>query len=187
MIVISSIRQRFPWWCDAVAPVAFHVVYPVINWSTGSKYRFAKTVVRAGTQGAVKRVRNWIPKGEEGPCLISPILLRVLCKGVQTTLFKLIWLFRVALSCVIIAGHSKAMGLAKLSSNFTDLTCTVSFALAVKRLSHFSSSFFFLTKLFWTFGFFKTEKILIYLLSFRNAIYYPYYSLSQEKYLVRKV
>ena len=143
MIVISSIRQRFPWWCDAVAPVAFHVVYPVINWSTGSKYRFAKTVVRAGTQGAVKRVRNWIPKGEEGPCLISPILLRVLCKGVQTTLFKLIWLFRVALSCVIIAGHSKAMGLAKLSSNFTDLTCTVSFALAVKRLSHFYFYFYF--------------------------------------------
>lgn len=182
MIEISSIRQRFPWWCDAVAPVAFHVVYPVINWSTDSKYRFAKTVVRAGSQGAVKRVRNWISKGEEGPFLISPVLLRVLCKVVQTTLFKLIWLIRVALSCVIIAGHSKVMGLAKLSSNFTDLTCSVSFAL-VKRLLYFQF-FFFFTKLFWTFGFLKTEKILIYLLSFRNSIYYPYFS--QEKILSGK-
>jgi len=46
--------------------------------------------------------------------------------------------------------------------------------------------FFFFTKQFRTFGFFKTEKILIYLLSFRNAIYYPYYSLSQEKIFSEK-
>lgn len=183
MIVISSIRQSFPWWCDAVAPVAFHVVYPVINWSTGSKYRFAKTFVRAGTQGAVKHVRNWISKGEEGPCLISPVLLRMLCKGVQTTLFKLIWLFRVALSCVIIASHPKAMGKTFIKFHGSHMYSPVCFSCQAPLA--FSLCLFF-TKQFWTFGFFKTEKILIYLLSFRNAIYYPYYSLSQEKIFSEK-
>lgn len=187
MIVISPIRQSFPWWCDAVAPVAFHVVYPVINWSTGSKYRFAKTFVRAGTQGAVKHVGNWISKGEEGPCLISPVLLRVLCKGVQTTLFKLIRLFRVALSCVIIAGHSKAMGLAKLSSNFTDLTCTGPVCFSCQAPLAFSLCFSFSQSSFGLSAFSRLGKPWFICWVLEMPFITPTIHSVKKKYLVRKV
>ena len=74
VIVISVIRERFPWWFDAIAPVFCHVVHPVVNRSTGDKCLLAQITVRTRCKGADKHIRNGISKTEEDTFLISIIL-----------------------------------------------------------------------------------------------------------------